>query len=165
MENKEKIFLEVLENHKGIIYKISNSYCANSEDRKDVTQEIIVQLWNSFEKYDSQYKMSTWVYRIALNTAISFFRKNKSRIEKTTIVSDAFGTIIAAEQENHYNTDIAKLQMFIQELNNIDKAIILMYLDGLSQAVIAKIMGITPTNAGTKIGRIKKKLRKKFDKH
>lgn len=80
-------FLSILENHKGIIYKISNSYCKEGEDREDLVQEIIIQLWLSFDKYDKQYKYSTWIYTIALNTSISFYKKNKTRRNKTVELS------------------------------------------------------------------------------
>ena len=73
------LFLSVIENNKGIIYKVANSYCKDDEDRKDLVQEIIFQLWQSFGKYDDQYKLSTWMYRIALNVAISFYRKGSRR--------------------------------------------------------------------------------------
>lgn len=76
-KNKKDVFIKTIDKHKKIIYKIVNSYCLNKEDRKDLEQEIIIQLWNSFDKYDSNYKYSTWMYRIALNVAISFYRKEK----------------------------------------------------------------------------------------
>lgn len=72
-------FLSLIEMHKGIIYKVANAYCRDVEDRKDLVQEIVIQLWRSFDKYDAQYKWSTWMYRIALNVAISFLRKEKRR--------------------------------------------------------------------------------------
>jgi len=74
---KEK-FIEILDSHKRMIYKVVNSYCVNQEDRKDLEQEIIIQLWKSFDNYNPDFSYSTWIYRIALNVAISFFRKQKS---------------------------------------------------------------------------------------
>ena len=76
---KSDIFLSVIESNKGILYKIANSYCKDSEDRKDLVQEIIVQLWKSYENYNDQYKYTTWIYRISLNVAISFYRNQNRR--------------------------------------------------------------------------------------
>ena len=76
--SKKEQFIKTIDEHKKIIYKIVNSYCPNKDDRKDLEQEIIIHLWNSFDKYDSNYKYSTWMYRIALNVAISFYRKEKN---------------------------------------------------------------------------------------
>lgn len=164
MNKKTNIFLDVIERHKGIIYKITNSYCKAQADRQDLIQEIIIQLWQSFDKYNAQYSsLSTWIYRIALNTSISFYRSNKIRTEKTTEFTAIFETSLQADEPFQENPDLIKLQTFIQELGEIDKAMILLYLDGLSQKDIAEIIGITPTNVGTKLSRIKKKLFKKFN--
>ena len=93
MDKKNDIFLNVIDNHKGIIYKIANSYCREQEVREDLVQEIIIQLWQSFDSYNDQFKYSTWVYRIALNTAISYYRKALSLeiprwAEKEKIISN-----------------------------------------------------------------------------
>jgi RNA polymerase sigma-70 factor (ECF subfamily) len=162
LDKNADIFLSIIENHKGILYKIANSYCKDQEDRQDLIQEIIIQLWQSFENYNSQFKRSTWIYRIALNTAISFYRKNKVRRLKTTELSAILATSLKADEPFQDNPNLAILQVFIQELREIDKALILLYLDGLSQKEIAEIIGITPTNVGTKLSRIKKTLRQKF---
>ena len=162
MKKNTAIFLDVLERHKGIIYKIANSYCKAREDRQDLIQEIIIQLWQSFEKYNEQFKLATWIYRIALSTAISFYRKNKTYKQKTTGLPAMLETSLKANKPFQEDTDISTLQGFIQELREIDKALIVLYLDGLSQKEIANIMGITPTNVGTKIARIKKTLKQKF---
>ncbi|BAO76549.1 RNA polymerase sigma factor [Winogradskyella sp. PG-2] len=86
MVNKKEQFIRTIDEHKKIIYKIVNSYCQNKEDRKDLEQEIIIQLWNSFDNYNSDYKYSTWMYRIALNVAISFYRKEKNGLLKMTFI-------------------------------------------------------------------------------
>lgn len=162
MNNKRDIFLSTLEQHKGILYKIANSYCQHTEDRKDLVQEIIIQLWLSFDNYSDQYKYSTWIYRIALNTSISFYRKrnkrNKTEQEVATIFKNSIQEFDFPEEESN----IQLLQKFIRELKELDKALILLYLDGLSQAEISNIIGITPTNISTKVNRIKKKLKDKF---
>lgn len=82
MKNNQDLFLDTVEQYKKILYKIANTYCKEEEDRQDLIQEMIVQLWLSFDKYDKQFKFSTWIYRIALNTAISFIEKRKYTSKK-----------------------------------------------------------------------------------
>lgn len=157
-----EFFLTVVEDHKGIIYKIANSYCKNYDDRKDLIQEIIFQLWKSFDNYDNQFKYSTWIYRIALNVAISFYRKENSR----KIISNPFTgdilniseTIFSDEKEQKLNA----LHQFISELKDIDKALMLLYLEERSHKDIAEILGISETNVATKINRIKIIIKQKF---
>lgn len=159
---KSDLFLSVIQTNKGIVFKIANSYCINPEDRKDLIQEIIVQLWKSFDRYNTQYKYSTWIYRIALNVAISFYRKDKRRKK----VSGPFpeSIINVADNGNTCQTeeDIGLLQKFISELKELDRALILLYLEEKSYNEIAEIMGISETNVATKIGRIKIVLQQKF---
>ena len=85
MEDGQDIFLQLLENNKRIIFKICNAYCRNASDREDLAQEMVYQLWKSFATYNSDYKFSTWMYRIALNVAISFYRKEKRSVDKILI--------------------------------------------------------------------------------
>jgi len=156
------IFLSVIEQNKGIIYKVANAYCANAEDRKDLIQEIIVQLWRSFNRYNNQYKYSTWMYRIALNTAISFYRKENHRRQLSSPLS---ANILDLAEDNaipETNTNIGHLQQFIAGLKELDKALMLLYLEEKSQKEIAGITGISETNVSTRIGRIKKILKQKF---
>ncbi|MGN5954026.1 RNA polymerase sigma factor [Sphingobacterium lactis] len=85
---KSDLFLDVIQTHKGILYKIANSYCKESEDRKDLIQEIIIQLWKSFDNYNHKYEYSTWIYKISLNVAISFYRKESKRLNNINLNSD-----------------------------------------------------------------------------
>lgn len=162
MEKDRDIFLSILDRHKGILYKIANTYCKESKDRPDLMQEIIIQLWVSFDNYDDQFKWSTWIYRIALNTAISYYRKNKSRKEYTVELSPIFENSIKASSSTEENPEMVWLQRFIQELKELDRALILLHLDGVGNQEIAKIIGISPSNVSTKLGRIKQILKKKF---
>lgn len=162
MTDKRNIFLSVIEDHKGIIYKVGHSYCHDKETRKDLVQEIILQLWKSFDRYNNKYKYSTWVYRIALNTAISFYRNSKKRdLEKVAYMETNRGSIYETEQIDE-GLDIQLLHLFIKELREIDRALILLYLEGFSQKEISEIIGVTATNVSTKINRIKKILKEKF---
>lgn len=162
--DKSDLFLSVIEFNKGIIYKIVNSYCKNIEDRKDLVQEIIIQLWKSFDSYDDNFKHSTWIYRISLNVAISFYRKENSRKTISNPLID--GIIIFSDSENFEDkeTDLGILQQTISQLNDLDKALMLLYLDEKSHKEIAQIIGISETNVATKIYRIKDSLKQKITK-
>ncbi len=160
--NQEEQFLEMLENHKGILYKIANAYCRDAEARKDLVQEMAYHLWKSFGNYNVSYKHSTWIYRIALNVAISFYRKDHVQKEHTDILTDSIlnlkGTEVPAESDQH----LLLLQQFISELREMDKAVMLLYLEEKSHKEIAEIIGLTESNVGTKINRIKTILAQKF---
>lgn len=163
MDTKKDKFLPVIENHKGLIFKIAHAYCHDHEDRKDLIQEIIIQLWLSFDRYDNRFTYSTWIYRIALNTAISFYRNNRIHREKTVELSEVIAASGYVAEPFDHDARVNLLHRFIHELKAMDKALILLYLDGLSQKEISKIMGITATNVSTRIGRIKHLLKEKFD--
>jgi RNA polymerase sigma factor (sigma-70 family) len=165
--NKKETFITTIDTHKKIIYKIVNSYCQNKEDRKDLEQEIIIQLWNSFDKYNAEYKYSTWMYRIALNVAISFYRKEKKWSVKNDFYNENSIYSIADENENETELDynIKLLQEFINNLNELNKALMLLYLEEKPYDEIAEILGITKTNVATKINRLKLKLKKEFQKN
>lgn len=164
MNDREKIFLSILNNHKGIIYKVANTYCDDNSDRDDLIQEITIQIWRSMENFNEQYKWSTWIYRIALNTSISFYRKNKTHKGKT-IALNALIEIPKAMDEPLEDENFILLRKFIRELKEIERALILLHLEGLSSHEIADIMATTQTNITTKISRIKNKLKVKFEKH
>lgn len=159
---KSDLFLSVIQTNKGIVYKVANSYSNNSEDRKDLVQEIIVQLWKSFENYNDQYKYSTWIYRIALNVAISFYRKENRRKQVSNPLSDSILNFADSNVAGETDENIGFLQQFISELKEIDKALMLLYLEEKSHKEIAEIIGITETNVATKIGRIKSSLKQQF---
>jgi len=168
-ESKKYEFLTTIDTHKKIIYKVVNSYCKNKEDRKDLEQEIIIQLWNSFDKYNAEYKYSTWMYRIALNVAISFYRKEKKWLVINDFYKEDSIFSIADENENENKTErdhnIKLLQEFINNLNELNKALMLLYLEEKPYAEIAAILGISKTNVATKISRLKLKLKKEFQKN
>ena len=164
--NKKERFIKTIDDHKKIIYKIVNSYCPNRDHRKDLEQEIIIQLWNSFDNYNEKYKYSTWMYRIALNVAISFYRKEKKQPIKNDFYDEEsiFSIVDENEEENKTELDhhLKLLQKFINNLNELNKALMLLYLEEKNYEEIAEILGITKTNVATKISRIKLKLKKEF---
>lgn len=160
--DKSDVFLSVIQSNKGIFYKIANAYCKNAEDRKDLVQEMIAQLWKSFDGYDNQFKHSTWMYRISLNVAISFYRKENSR---KRIANPLSGGIIRFPYEEDFTdteTDLGILQQLIAQLKDLDKALMLLYLEERSHKEIAGIIGISESNVATKINRIKNSFRQKF---
>lgn len=161
--SKESEFHKLLLDHKGILYKVTNAYCRNEEDRKDLMQEIIIQLWKSLDQYNPQYKHSTWIYRISLNVSISFYRKEKRRSEFTDVFSESVWKYIETPEKNpEQEQSIQLLYKFIYELKELDRALMLLYLEEKSYKEIAEIIGITETNVATKVGRIKQLLKQKF---
>ena len=159
---KDQEFTRLLKENKGIIYKVCNSYCADKGDRDDLAQEIIYNLWKSFDKFNTGFKFSTWMYRIALNVAISFYRQEKKYKNQKSISEELIVFENGSEPKNETENNLTLLQHFISELKEIDKAIILLYLDDKSHREIADITGFTETNVATKINRIKEKLKQNF---
>ena len=156
LKRDKEQFLIILEEHKKILYKISNSYGKSEEDREDLIQEIIYQLWKSFGKYDERFKLSTWIYRIALNVAISFHRKEKKR--KFLDLNEQILQLKSDEDQQEKGERLQLMHQFIQQLDKLNKALVILYLDGNSYLEIAEILGITETNVATKLSRIRKKL-------
>ncbi len=160
--NKSDEFLFVIETHKGILYKITNSYCQNRDDREDLIQEIIIQLWKSYDKYNNEFKHSTWIYRIALNVAISFYRKENRRKGISIPLPEGVLNYNNTGALDETDEDIKFLQQIISELKELDKALMLLYLEEKNYKEISEIIGLSETNVATKIGRIKKLLKQKF---
>ncbi|MDF9796589.1 RNA polymerase sigma factor (sigma-70 family) [Catalinimonas alkaloidigena] len=162
-EGQQTVFIKAMEAQKGILYKIASAYCHDEEDRKDLIQEIIIQLWHAFHKYDSRYKMSTWIYCIALNVSISFYKKEKRRTQ--ILHPMARGSIIFTTENSsseEIKPDLRRLQQYIAELREIDKALIILHLEGHDHQEIAEIMGITTSNVSSRILRIKARIKQKF---
>jgi RNA polymerase sigma factor (sigma-70 family) len=154
-------FLKLLEEHKKIVYKVASSYCRNPADRPDLEQEIVAQLWRSFGRYDEAYRFSTWMYRIALNVAISFYRAETRRSRGTVPAGDSL-LEIAAEGPEEPDGNLQILRELIARLDELDRALLILYLDGNRYDTIAESLGISETNVGTKISRIKQRLRRDF---
>ena len=150
-------FQSLVDEHKKILYKVCNSYCRNRDARDDLAQEIIVQLWRSFERFDKRYRFSTWMYRIALNVAISFYRSESTRTR--LVISDEEQLVQAVDAPESEPEEIAMLYRFIDGLDPLNKALALLYLDGNTYTEIASVLGISETNAATKINRLKNKMR------
>ncbi|MEG0815648.1 MAG: RNA polymerase sigma factor [Mucinivorans sp.] len=163
--DKKEQFLNALELNTGIIIKITGAYAQTQEDRKDLMQDIILELWKSFKRFDGSCKISTWIYRISLNVSMNYKRKRKNTlvILSTNEFDEKDVTSILLMQE--YLPELETLYSCIEELSQINKAIILLYLDGYSHKEIFEITGVSVTNVGTRIGRIKEELRTKIRKN
>jgi len=159
-------YLEIIRANKRLIYKITRIYCPDPEDRKDLEQEILIQIWKSIKTYQPAYKLSTWLYRIALNVAISHYRKSSKLKDTTVAITDNVLEIAEDGSEAEVmNENIARLYKFIGLLDNLSKAIIILHLEGSNYKEIAEVLGLSETNVGTRINRIKKSLKNKFNEH
>lgn len=155
----EQAFIETINGNKGTIYKVCNLYCREDENRKDLIQEIILQLWKSFPTFRREANINTWVYRVALNTAISNFRRESKRPTNETLTEELFQLPdIQYSAEEKEKLDL--LRQAIDRLTAVEKAVIMLYLDDKSYDEIAEIMGITNSNVGARLNRIKNKLSK-----
>jgi RNA polymerase sigma-70 factor (ECF subfamily) len=160
-----KTFEEILNEHKGIIFKIVNYYCKNVDDRKDLEQEIMIQIWLSHKKYNETYAWSTFIYRIALNVSIGFYHKEK-KVKDNFLKVNLFTEMQECDDlplvSDH---DLRVLDDFIFQLNDINKALIILYLQSKTYTEIAEILGISATNVSTKINRMKTQLKIYFKEH
>lgn len=157
---KEDEFLAVFEANIGIVIKIAKAYTNTTHDREDLTNDIVAELWRSFDTFRGQSAVSTWLYRVALNTSMNYRRKKK-RDSLFTLWNDSkqFENLHwLTEQDDTPETEL--LYRHIDRLDALDKAIILLYLDRKSHEEIAAITGISKTNVGTRIGRIKEQIKK-----
>lgn len=155
MNDLKDRFLKLMDEHQGVVHHISTLYANNKEERDDISQEIILQLWRSFNSFQKQSKFSTWLYRVALNTAITYLRKSK-KIHWTTLDK---AENFAIESHDNLDEDIRYLYQAISRLSKIDRAIMMLYLDEKSYEEMAKILGISSVNVGVRINRIKKRLK------
>ena len=157
----DAVFSDLLQRHAGIVFKVANTYARGSEDRADLAQEIAAQLWRAWSKYDPSRSVTTWMYRIALNVAISNVRSNSVRLRHDAVPLDddlhdiADGNAADPETEQQ----LRMLQQFIARQAPLDRALLLLYLDERNQREIADILGISESNVSTKIGRLKQRIR------
>ena len=154
----EQEFLALLEAHRGIIGKVAATYARDHADREDLGQEIVSQLWRAFPGWDRGRRFSTWMYRIALNTAISWLRSESRRARRFVPADDSVHEIAAGEPEDA-DERLAVLQRLVASLSDADRALVLLYLDGNAYDVIADVLGISESNVATRMHRIKARLR------
>lgn len=158
MSSPQKEFLEKIEKHKGVVFKISKMYMDNKDDQNDLYQEIIYQAWKSYGDFQKRSDFSTWLYRTALNTAIVFLRSEKKR----SFIQNQNVDGLSARQEPYNDTDdmnMKRMYEAIHQLSPIDKALIFFFLEGFSGKEIAVQLGITEVNTRVKLKRAKEKLK------
>lgn len=141
----------------GIIHKVTRIYCDQADDRKDLFQEILIQLWNSYGTFREQSKFSTWMYRVAINTAITAYKKESKRGKSSPLGKEIL-SVVDDSYDFEYEENIKKLYSAISQLTSIEKSIILLYLEDKPYEEIAEITGITQNYVRVKMNRIKKKL-------
>ena len=157
-KNLEKKFLTDFEKNQNIAHKICRLYTTNEQAHKDLFQEITIQLWKNYPKFRGEAKFSTWMYRVALNTAISLYRKS-TRTIKTQDYSEISFKIKTEEYDDTEEQQLASLYKAIQSLNDIDKALIFLYLEDKPYKEISETLGISSVNARVKMNRAKEKLK------
>ena len=156
MEDQQGIFLRLLEEHRGILLKVSRIYMDNPVDREDLEQEIIYQLWKSYANFKGKSSFSTWMYRVALNTAITYFKKDKKRLDHSV---EQLETNFSSESTNEEEEGkLAHFYKAVHKLNKVEKAIILLFIEGRSHKEIASNLGISEGNARVKLNRTKTKI-------
>ncbi len=153
--SKKATFIEIIEKYRGILYKVITMYCTEDDDKKDLEQEILIQIWKSLDTYNDKYAMTTWLYRISMNVAISHYRKTFKTKGRTVRLDTGLLEYTPAPEtrERSYEQDV--LRKLLSALNEFDKALMFLYLEDKDYEVIADVLGITKTNVATKISRIK----------
>lgn len=149
-------FLLLITQHQGLIFKVCNMYCNTKEDREDLFQDIVFQLWRSYPSFQKTSKLTTWMYRIALNTAISRVRKETKREKFAELGTEAFKV---PSLEGEVDENLLLMYQGIRQLSQVDQALTLLYLDDCSYKEIAEIMGLSESNVGFKLNKIKTRLR------
>lgn len=154
-QQQEKEFIILVEEYKRIIYKVCYMYAADADNLNDLYQEVVINLWKAFPRFRGECETSTWVYRIGLNTCISFFRKSKSRPEVVPITVD----LEAFADEEDKTACLHELYRMINCLGQLERALILLWLEERSYQEISDIIGISKNNVAVKLNRIREKLK------
>jgi len=158
--SRQERFAERVERHRGIIFKVANTYGHHPDDRDELAQEIAVQLWRAFPGYDHARPFSTWMYRIALNVGISHVRRAASRHEHAVPLDVELHDIPDDNDADHESDQqVRALHRFMARLHTLDRALLLLYLEEHTYREIAEILGITETNVATKVSRLKQRIR------
>lgn len=159
METKEleKEFLDMIAAQKRIIYKVCYIYAKDQDDLNDLFQEVVLNLWKSFPHYRGDSKLTTWVYRIAMNTCITFLRRSNTRLQTIPMTADMASMV--ADEEGRTG-QLQELYRLINKLGKLERALILLWLEERSYQEMADILGISKGNVAVKLNRIKEKLKK-----
>jgi len=158
----EKEFLSAVSVHQNLIHKVCNLYAWSHHDREDLFQEILLNAWKGVSNFRGEAKFTTWLYRVALNTAITFFRK-ESKQPETKLVTGTIGAI--ADSQYQQDEQLSAVYMAISKLSGVDKALVMLYLDDYNYNDIGEILGISANNVAVKMNRIKTKLKEESKKY
>ena len=148
-------FQSLIATHQGLIFKVCNMYCDNREDKEDLFQDIVLQLWRAYPSFRAEAKVSTWLYQVALNNAIARLRKEK-RTHRFARFDDAAFNIPA---ESGTDERLGDMYAAIKQLSEIERAVTMLYMDECSYREIGEILGLTESNVGVKLNKVKMKLR------
>lgn len=148
-------FIKAIERHQGIIFKVSKMYRDTPQDQEDLYQDIVLQLWKAYPGFKGKSKITTWMYRIGLNTAMATFRKRKINVEYTNKTSNNF----SMPNEQQLSDEEDQLFAAIRTLNKADRSILALYLEAYTYREIAEVVGISEAYVAVKMNRIKSKLK------
>ena len=156
--NLEKEFLERINEHKGILFKVAKLYMDSKEDQDDLYQEMVCQLWKSYASFKGNSQFSTWMYRVSLNTAITYFKKDSKTSKMTHSLGVMEHQLRTEESDWEIERQVDYLYKAIHQLNDVEKALIFLYLEGFSHTEIGQNIGISEGNARVRLNRTKNKL-------
>ena len=156
---KEIEFVTLVQEHQNLIHKICRLYTNSDAEHKDLFQEITIQLWKAYPKFRGDAKFSTWMYRVGINTAISLYRKSKNRIQSFSFDDVSYKIPHNETYDDTQDQQLKSIYAALNHLNDIDKAVIFLYLEDKNYKEISEAIGISEVNARVKMNRIKKKLK------
>jgi len=158
VELSKQDFIRIINDHQGIVRSLCKAYYASHDDQKDAYQDIVLQLWKSFDTFRGASRLSTWIYRVSLNTLLTKVRNEKNKIMAEPI-SDQVTPMVMADDDREL------LGMVLRSLKDVDKAIVILYLEGYKNKEISQMLDITPTNVSTRLNRVTTVLKAKFKNH
>ncbi|MFF5380200.1 RNA polymerase sigma factor [Pedobacter suwonensis] len=156
MKETENIFLTLINQHAAIIHKISKMYMNDAEEQRDLFQEMVLQLWKAYPSFKGNSKFTTWMYRVCVNTSLIYLKKDRRKVDKTPF--DIHTDVIDVNENEGKEEKLTYLYAAVQELNEIEKALIFLFLENQSHREIAENLGISEGNARVKLNRTKEKL-------
>jgi RNA polymerase sigma factor (sigma-70 family) len=156
-------FAPAIERHRKLLLKVGRAYGRNEADRQDLIQEITIQLWRSWSTFDGRSQLSTWLYRVALNVAISWSRNEFRRCDVSSLEDAPSHELATGQSADRSLADLELLDQMFNSLEELDRALMLLHLEGHEHTFIADVLGVTTTNVATKINRIKQRLQQQFN--